>query len=157
MAHLLRGLAAGAAGTTALNAVTYLDMALRGRPASDSPERTIRRAEDVTDFSVPGSGRGVDNRRSGAGALLGIASGLAAGLVHGALRERFRTTPLPLLALVTTATANAVSVVPMSALGVTDPRSWSTSSWLSDLVPHLAFGAVTAASYELAAQGGEHP
>jgi hypothetical protein len=26
------GLVAGAAGTTALNAITYLDMAIRGRP-----------------------------------------------------------------------------------------------------------------------------
>jgi hypothetical protein len=32
---LARGAAAGAAGTTALNAVTYLDMAVRARPASD--------------------------------------------------------------------------------------------------------------------------
>ncbi len=32
--RLLLGAAAGAAGTTALDAVTYLDMALRGRPAS---------------------------------------------------------------------------------------------------------------------------
>ena len=30
---LLRGAAAGAAGTTALNTVTYLDMVVRGRPA----------------------------------------------------------------------------------------------------------------------------
>jgi hypothetical protein len=29
---LLAGAVAGAAGTTALNAVTYLDMAIRGRP-----------------------------------------------------------------------------------------------------------------------------
>ena len=36
----------------------------------------------------------------------------------------------------------------MAALGVDDPRSWSASSWLSDLLPHLAFGAVTAAVYE---------
>jgi hypothetical protein len=34
---VLRGAAAGAAGTTALNAVTYLDMVVRGRPASDAP------------------------------------------------------------------------------------------------------------------------
>jgi len=39
-----RGLLAGAAGTTALTAVTYLDLALRGRPASTLPEETSRRA-----------------------------------------------------------------------------------------------------------------
>jgi hypothetical protein len=33
----------------------------------------------------------------------------------------------------------------MTALGVTDPRSWDATSWLSDVIPHLAYGAVTAA------------
>ena len=41
MNPILRGAAAGAAGTTALNVVTYLDMAIRGRPASDTPERSV--------------------------------------------------------------------------------------------------------------------
>ncbi len=47
MRELLRsallGAAAGAAGTTALNAVAYLDMAVRGRPASSTPEDTVER------------------------------------------------------------------------------------------------------------------
>ncbi|MGI8900330.1 MAG: hypothetical protein ACR2HA_05280 [Nocardioides sp.] len=34
---VLAGVAAGAAGTTALNAVTYLDMAIRGRGTSSTP------------------------------------------------------------------------------------------------------------------------
>jgi hypothetical protein len=29
-----------------------------------------------------------------------------------------------------------------AALGVSDPRTWDATSWLSDVVPHLAFGAV---------------
>jgi hypothetical protein len=37
-AGLLSGAAAGAAGTTALNVITYLDIALRGRPTSTTPE-----------------------------------------------------------------------------------------------------------------------
>jgi hypothetical protein len=28
----------------------------------------------------------------------------------------------------------------MAAMGVSDPRKWSVSDWLSDLVPHLAYG-----------------
>ena len=44
------------------------------------------------------------------------------------------------------ATANGL----MSALGVTDPREWELSDWVSDVVPHLAYGAVTAGSLELA-------
>lgn len=34
---------------------------------------------------------------------------------------------------------------PMTALGVTDPRTWPASSWVSGVVPHLAYGVVTAA------------
>jgi hypothetical protein len=37
----LLGAAAGAAGTTALNTVTYLDMAVRGRPTSSTPEDIV--------------------------------------------------------------------------------------------------------------------
>ena len=31
---------------------------------------------------------------------------------------------------------------PMTALGITDPRTWSATDWVSDLVPHLAYAAV---------------
>jgi len=37
---------------------------------------------------------------------------------------------------------------PMAALGVTDPRTWPADSWVSDLVPHVAYGLATAAAYE---------
>jgi hypothetical protein len=46
--------------------------------------------------------------------------------------------PFALLALAAGLGANVGSVAPMTALGVDDPRSRSASSWLSDLVPHLA-------------------
>lgn len=38
---LLRGAAAGAADTAALNAVTTLDVAVRDRPVSDAPEQVV--------------------------------------------------------------------------------------------------------------------
>lgn len=38
---LLYGAAAGAAGTTALNVVSYGDMVVRGRPASSTPETIV--------------------------------------------------------------------------------------------------------------------
>lgn len=45
---LVRGGAAGAAGTTVLNAVAYADMALRGRPSSEAPAQVVEKiAEDV--------------------------------------------------------------------------------------------------------------
>jgi hypothetical protein len=152
LSRLLRGAAAGAAGTTALNAVTYLDMVVRARPASSTPEKTVERTEELTGVTLSSDGPDSDaeqNRRSGLGALLGIATGLATGAVYGLVRPYVGgRVAFPLLATGAGLAANVGSVAPMAALGVDDPRSWSASSWLSDLLPHLAFGAVTAAVYE---------
>jgi hypothetical protein len=78
-----RGLAAGAAGTTALNAVTYLDMALRARPASPMPAKAVDLMSDKADRPIPGEGEDRDNRREGLGALMGIATGLGVGVAAG--------------------------------------------------------------------------
>jgi hypothetical protein len=64
------------------------------------------------------------------------------------LRPQLGRAPFGLLALAAGLGANVGSVAPMTALGVDDPRLWSASSWLSDLVPHLAYGAVTSAVFE---------
>lgn len=45
-------------------------------------------------------------------------------------------------------TGLAAGAAAMAALGVSDPRSWSATAWLSDAVPHLAYGLVTAAVIE---------
>jgi hypothetical protein len=34
----------------------------------------------------------------------------------------------------------------MTVLGITDPGRWSASAWLSDVIPHLAYGAVVSAT-----------
>ncbi|WP_150242675.1 hypothetical protein [Nocardiopsis quinghaiensis] len=152
MTHLLRGAMAGAAGTTALNTVTYLDMALRARPASTTPETTVRRVEEVTGARLSRAGRDSEkeaNRRSGIGPLLGIATGVVAGTLYGTARSRWPRLPVSLLAIGAGVAANLGSTAPMAGLGVTDPREWSAASWISDIVPHLAFGAVTALAYEL--------
>src|SRR5580693_9675460 len=83
---LLAGAAAGAAGTTALNAVTYLDMALRGRPASDSPEETVDKLSEATGVSVPGDEQTRANRVAGLGPLTGLLAGVGTGVVLGVLR-----------------------------------------------------------------------
>jgi hypothetical protein len=36
----------------------------------------------------------------------------------------------------------------MAALGVSDPTTWSATDWISDVVPHLVYGLVTAAVIE---------
>ena len=85
-AGLLRGAAAGAAGTTALNAVTYLDMAVRGRPSSSTPEQTVERLSEVAHVPVPGEGETHDNRVSGLGPLTGLVAGVGTGVALGLAR-----------------------------------------------------------------------
>ncbi|KDN21876.1 hypothetical protein [Amycolatopsis rifamycinica] len=115
---LLRGVAAGAAGTTALNAVTYLDMVLRGRAASSTPEESVRRLAAKTGIPIPGDEEQRSHREPGAGALL---------------RRRPRRRP--------------AAGLPMASMGVSDPREWNVPDWLSDLIPHLAYGLTTATTY----------
>lgn len=45
--------------------------------------------------------------------------------------------------------ANVGTTGPMAVFGITDPRTWPGSSWVSDLVPHLTYGLATAAVWEL--------
>ncbi|HEY4421498.1 MAG TPA: hypothetical protein VGN22_18370 [Pseudonocardia sp.] len=149
---LLAGLAAGAAGTTALDAVSYLDMLQRARPASTTPEETARRVEDALHLSLSTEGPDSDaaaNRRTALGALLGIAAGLATGVAYGFVRPRLGRVPFAALGAGAGLVANVGTTGPMVLLGVTDPRTWSASSWLSDFFPHLAYGLAAAGSFEL--------
>lgn len=144
-------MAAGAAGTTALNAVTYLDMVLRARPASTTPEETVRRTEKLANVSLSAEGpdsKAAENRRSGLGALMGIAVGLGTGAVYALVRPRLGAAPVAVGGVIAGLLANVGSVGPMTALGVTDPRTWPAGSWAADIVPHLCYGLVTAAVYE---------
>ena len=142
---LLTGAAAGAAGTTALNATTYLDMAVRGRPASSTPEQTVEALADRAGVRVPGQGETRENRVAGLGPLQGILTGVGVGAALGLARAMGVRLPLPVAALGAGAAAMAASDAGMAALGVSDPRTWSASSWASDAVPHAAFGLVSAA------------
>ena len=42
----------------------------------------------------------------------------------------------------------AASDIPIAALGVSDPATWGISGWVADIVPHLAYGLVTAIAYD---------
>jgi len=145
---LLRGMAAGAAGTTALNAATYLDMAVRGRPTSSTPEQTVEAIEGRLPVSVPGEGDTRGNRISGIGALSGIATGIGIGAAFGLLRRLGLRLPAPVGAVVIGLAAMAATDSSMATLKVSDPSAWSSTDWLSDLIPHLAYGAVTAGVLE---------
>ncbi|GAA1635974.1 hypothetical protein [Georgenia ruanii] len=136
---LTRGLVAGAAGTTALNAATYLDMVLRGRPASSTPETTVDRVADLLHVDIPGDDEQRDARRTALGSLLGSAAGVGAGAVLGAIRA----TGHPRGTAGTLALSWVLAMIagngPMTALGITDPRAWTAKDWAADVVPHLAF------------------
>jgi len=105
---LVAGAAGGAAGTTALNVVTYLDMAVRGRSTSSAPEDSMEALVSRAGLRIPGEEDTRKNRLAGLGAM-------------------------------------AATDGSMAALGVSDLRTWTRMEWLSDAVPHLAYGLATAA------------
>jgi hypothetical protein len=139
---LLRGAAAGAAGTTALNVVAYGDMVLRGRPASTTPELTVEKLAGRAHVSVPGDPGRRQNRVEGLGALTGLGAGVGIGVLVGLIRALgYRSQPLVGTALITGGVLVSTNG-PMTVLGVTDPRTWTAVDWISDVIPHLAYGAV---------------
>ncbi|MDQ0815127.1 hypothetical protein QFZ63_006841 [Streptomyces sp. B3I7] len=140
---LARGCAAGAAGTTALNAVTYADMALRGRPTSSAPQDVVDRITTDTGHPVPGTGDLRENRLSGLGALSGIAVGVVAGAAVALVHRAGARVPVRLGGPVTGALVMAATDLPIARTGVSDPRTWSATDWLSDVVPHVVYGLVT--------------
>ena len=157
-ARILRGAAAGAAGTTALNAVTYLDMTLRGRGTSSTPERSVERLLRLVGLDVPGDDEAIRaNRVSGLGAFLGIVTGVAVGaswgLADGLTDGALQRLPVPAGGLLVGTAALLGANGPMVVLGVTDPRDWTVADWVSDLVPHLAFGLVVAFTYRATGDG----
>jgi hypothetical protein len=152
--RLMQGAAAGAAGTTALNAATYLDMVLRARPSSSTPEQAVEKLAERAGTEIPGEGDERQNRLQGLGALSGLAVGVLIGALAGELR--FVVTRLgPVLGPVLLGgAAMAATDGAMAQLGVSDPTEWDAAAWASDAVPHLAFGAVTYGA--LAAMNGRH-
>jgi len=140
---LMLGMAAGAAGTTALNAVTYLDMFVRGRPASSTPEATVAALTERTPIDMPGDDESAQNRLSAAGSLLGLVAGVGTGALIGLVRSTGH--PSGRWATIAAAVTGGLLAgnAPMTILGVTDPKQWSAPDWISDVVPHAAHGVVT--------------
>lgn len=135
-----RGLVAGSAGVTALNAVTYIDMALRGRPGSDAPGRLVEEILKRVGLDIPGRGEEKDSRRAAVGAVAGIKTGLAVGVAAAAARQAGARVPAPIGAVLTGAAAMAASDVPLAKLGISDPHTWSAGDWTVDAAGHLAYG-----------------
>lgn len=143
---LLHGAAAGAAGTTALNAATYVDVAARARPSSETPVQAVERISQLAGQPIPGEGKERENRLSGLGPLLGITTGVAVGMLGGLLRPLIVRLPLSVGTVLFAGVAMAASDLPLAKLGIVEPKTWSRADWVSDAVPHLAYGAVACAT-----------
>lgn len=148
---LLSGIIAGAAGTTALNVVTYGDMVLRGRPASEAPTKVAGILADKAGVDLTGGDHSKDgktaaeSRQQGLGSLLGYVTGVGVGAL---LAPALGKMPTPLLGVTLGIAAMAASDAPLAALGVSNPKEWGASDWIADFVPHLVYGIVTAVVYE---------
>ena len=134
---LIRLIAAGAAGIVAMELVSYVDMFIRGRPASDQPQQVGERLAERIEVAT-GEGEAAQAQRQALGALVGYVDGLAlptALALMGAGRWSFVTRAVAL-----TAGAMVGSAALPIALGITDPRRWTLDDWLTDLWPHVGYG-----------------
>ncbi|MFR9802276.1 hypothetical protein ACL02T_08215 [Pseudonocardia sp. RS010] len=143
---LLNGVAAGAAGTTALNAASGADAALRARPASRAPEQLVAAVTERAGFRVPG-GRGERrNRLAALGPLAGTATGVAVGALAGGLRAGGMRLPGVVGGPLLGAAAMLATDGPLALTRVSDPQTWSTTDRTADVLPHLAYGVATHAA-----------
>jgi hypothetical protein len=151
----LLGTIAGAAGNLTLEIVTYGDMLLRGRAASGVPAKMAGILADefgIEALSSAVAGNQADNRRSAAGALLGYALGIGLGGAYGLIRPGLGWTSMPLAGVAVGLAAMTAADTSYAVTGVSDPKTWTTMDWISDLVPHIIYGLVTVATYETIAQ-----
>jgi hypothetical protein len=162
--RIVAGAIAGASGVLALNVVSYLDMLVRGRPASSVPARAAAKLADEIglplDFEGIDAGEGAESddvsgdvlahREEALGALLGSLNGVGIGILYGVVRLILPRPPTWLAGAALGSLAMAASDYPAARLGVTDPRDWSATDWVADVVPHMAYGIVTAMAFEAA-------
>lgn len=144
---------AGAAGTVALNVTTNLDMAIRGRPSSSVPATVASRMTEMVGINVGESNTDsqdstAQNRHTGMGALLGYVTGLGIGAAYGLFRTQVDRPPRVVAGIGLGLLAMAGSDGPATGFGVTNPKTWGPNSWLSDIIPHMVYGFVTATAYE---------
>jgi hypothetical protein len=148
ISRVLKGTAAGAAGTATLNLITYLDMLVRARASSTVPADTATRISQAVGIELTGHDEdATHSRRTAAGALLGFGAGLGLGVSYAMVDEPLADLPASISGTLLGAAAMAASDVPATATGATDPRSWGTAGWLADIIPHLGYGLVTVLVY----------
>ena len=140
---LTSGILAGAAGATALNLFTYAQQAVNGTPSGATPDQAAQAVIQSVGGEVPGTPDQRAARLEGLGPLSGLGVGLGVGALAGLLRALGLKVPIRLAPVAVGLGAMAVSDGVMTAVGITDPRTWTPSSVAQDAVPHLVYGAVT--------------
>lgn len=140
---LTSGMLAGAAGATALNLFTYTQQAVAGTPSGATPDQAAQAVVQAVGAEVPGTPDQVQNRLEGLGPVSGLGVGLGIGALAGLLRAFGVKIPIAAAPVILGLGAMAVSDGVMTAVGVTDPRTWTPASVVQDAVPHLVYGAVT--------------
>src|SRR5512144_2749149 len=94
---LRAGLVAGAAGTLALEAATYLDMAVTGRPRSDIPDQAAGQLARALHLDLtPGEKAAAAHRRPGIRPPFAPAPATGVPLAYALLRGRTGSIPPPL-------------------------------------------------------------
>lgn len=83
------------------------------------------------------------NRLQGLGPLTGLVAGIGSGFVLAPLGQGLASEHDGRVRGRDAARPDCLQR-PMTVLGLTDPRTWPTSSRVADIIPHAAYGAVTA-------------
>lgn len=152
--RIVAGAIAGATGTLALNIASYVDMLVRGRAASGLPAQVAERLADEIGVQLDlnaGSETAqqtIEHRQEALGALLGYANGLAIGVAYATIRLALPRPPGWLAGALLGGLAMAASDYPATRLGITDPSRWSGKDWAADILPHMAYGVVTATTFD---------
>jgi hypothetical protein len=135
-----------------VNVITYADMFVRARPASQMPGKAAERIAAIVgvEFAKPGERtEKLEVRRDSAGALLGYSIAIGFAVAYAALRRLGVRLPVPVGGVLLGGAAMAASDSIATGIGVTDPRAWGVGGWTIDAVSHAAFGVAAAATLEL--------
>jgi len=142
------GIIAGAVGTFALDVSTYADIALRGRPPSEVPEKVAGRFLEQAGIDLGDDPDVAKNRRSAIGTLFGYGTGVAGGIAYALVRRRRTDTSTSLLGIGLGLGVMAVTDTSSTLAGATDPRTWGVSGWLADAFFHAIYGVATAGTFD---------
>jgi hypothetical protein len=140
--NVIAGAVAGAAATAVLNATTYTDMAVRGRPPSTLPSRMAERFAQKLGITLD------DNQKSGAGMLLGYVDGFGAGTAFSLARSMCPDVPALWAGIALGLATMAMSEGTATAMGETNPATWPASAWISGLIPRFMYGWTACLIYD---------